>query len=68
MLNYIRTMLRQSERGASALEYALLVAGTAAVLFGIWQTMGDSLREVFEDEHSRMECTQSCYGTPTPSP
>jgi pilus assembly protein Flp/PilA len=52
MLDYLRIMLAartKSERGASAVEYGLLIAGIAALIVVIVFAFGDNLKGVFED-------------------
>ncbi len=57
MLDYLRIMLnarlaKMDERGASAVEYGLLVAGIAAVIVVIVFTLGDTLSGVFNDTNT----------------
>ena len=52
MLDYLRIMLnarlaKMDERGASAVEYGLLVAGIAAVIVAIVFLLGGTLNGVF---------------------
>jgi pilus assembly protein Flp/PilA len=52
MLDYLRIMLnarlgKKDERGASAVEYGLLVAGIAAVIVAIVFLLGGTLQDVF---------------------
>ena len=52
MLDYLRTIVaihltKRDERGASAVEYGLLVAGIAAVIVGIVFLLGGTLSGVF---------------------
>jgi pilus assembly protein Flp/PilA len=53
MLDYLRIMLaartEKSERGASAVEYGLLIAGIAALIVVVVFAFGDSLTGIFED-------------------
>ncbi len=52
MLDYLRIMLaarKDSERGASAVEYGLLIAGIAALVVVIVFAFGDNIRDIFED-------------------
>jgi len=54
MLDYLRIMMnarlaKMDERGASAVEYGLLVAGIAAVIVAIVYRLGDTLSGVFQD-------------------
>lgn len=53
MLDYLRIMLdahkaRMDERGASAVEYGLLIAGIAALIVIVVFAFGGTLRNVFE--------------------
>ena len=53
MLDYLRIMInarlaKMDERGASAVEYGLLVAGIAAVIVGIVFILGDNLQAAFQ--------------------
>ena len=57
MLDYLRIMLngrlaKMDERGASAVEYGLLVAGIAAVIVGIVFILGDTLSGVFNNTNN----------------
>lgn len=66
MLDYLRIMLaarstRMSERGASAVEYGLLIAGIAALIVVVVFAFGGSLTSIFSDTCS--EVTQSATGT-----
>jgi pilus assembly protein Flp/PilA len=52
MLDYLRIMLnarlaKMDERGASAVEYGLLVAGIAAVIVAVVFLLGGTLQGVF---------------------
>ena len=54
MLNYLRIMLdarlaTMEERGASAVEYGLLVAGIAAVIVAIVFLFGGKIHDIFEN-------------------
>ena len=53
MLDYLRIMLAaridRDERGASAVEYGLLIAGIAALIVVIVFAFGDTITGVFED-------------------
>lgn len=54
MLDYLRIMLdaqkaKMDERGASAVEYGLLIAGIAALIVVIVFAFGGVLRAVFTD-------------------
>ena len=52
MLDYLRIMLAakaaKTERGASAVEYGLLIAGIAALIVVIVFAFGDNIRDVFD--------------------
>ena len=57
MLDYLRIMLnarlaKMDERGASAVEYGLLVAGIAAVIVAIVFLLGGTLRGVFSNTNA----------------
>ncbi|MEN8672766.1 Flp family type IVb pilin [Nocardioides sp.] len=45
----------QFERGASAVEYALLIAGVAAVLVVVIVTLGGEVQGMFEDTCTDIE-------------
>jgi pilus assembly protein Flp/PilA len=54
MLDYLRIMLnartaKMDERGASAVEYGLLIAGIAALIVVVVFAFGDNLRSIFQD-------------------
>jgi pilus assembly protein Flp/PilA len=54
MLDYLRIMLNarkaeMDERGASAVEYGLLIAGIAALIVVVVFAFGDTLTGIFED-------------------
>ena len=57
MLDYLRIMLnarlaKMDERGASAVEYGLLVAGIAAVIVGIVFVLGGTLKGAFNNTNA----------------
>ena len=57
MLDYLRIILtarlaRMDERGASAVEYGLLIAGIAALIVVIVFTLGGTLESVFQDTNT----------------
>jgi pilus assembly protein Flp/PilA len=57
VLDYLRIMLnarlaKMDERGASAVEYGLLVAGIAAVIVGIVFILGGNLKTGFDTTNS----------------
>ena len=52
MLDYLRIMLAartDSERGASAVEYGLLIAGIAALIVVVVFAFGGQIEEIFND-------------------
>lgn len=54
MIEYLRTMLsarlsRMDERGASAVEYGLLIAGIAALIVVVVFAFGGLLSQVFQN-------------------
>jgi pilus assembly protein Flp/PilA len=58
MLEYLRIVLAahvKSERGASAVEYGLLIAGVAAMCIVGAQAFGLTLGAIFSAENSRLE-------------
>jgi pilus assembly protein Flp/PilA len=62
MIEYLRIMLnartaKMSDRGASAVEYGLLIAGIAALIVVVVFAFGDSLKGIFSDTCSKV--TQS---------
>ena len=53
MLRYIRTVMRSaSDRGASAVEYGLMVAAIAAVIVGIVFGLGSLVKGTFNTTSS----------------
>ena len=57
MLDYLRIMLnarlaKMDERGASAVEYGLLVAGIAAVIVAVVFLLGNTLNGAFSTTNS----------------
>ena len=57
MLQYIAIRLRaipRSERGATAVEYGLLVAGIAAVIVAVVFTLGTKINTAFTTVNSRL--------------
>jgi pilus assembly protein Flp/PilA len=62
MIDYLRILLnartaKMNERGASAVEYGLLIAGIAALIVVVVFAFGDSLKGIFTDTCSKV--TQS---------
>ena len=54
MLDYLRTVLAahlptRDERGASAVEYGLLIAGIAALIVVVVFAFGDNLTAIFDN-------------------
>jgi pilus assembly protein Flp/PilA len=68
MLDYLRIMLnahkaKMDERGASAVEYGLLIAGIAALIIVVIFAFGGVLKSVFHDTCASIEgggTTGSC--------
>jgi pilus assembly protein Flp/PilA len=64
MLDYLRIMLnartaKMDERGASAVEYGLLIAGIAALIVVVVFAFGDSLTGIFKDTCSKVTASAS---------
>ena len=53
-------LARRDERGASAVEYGLLVAGVAAILVVITFAFGDNIRDVFDSTCSSVAADSTC--------
>ena len=78
MLDYMRIMInarlaKMDERGASAVEYGLLVAGIAAVIVAIVFLLGGTLSGVFDKTNSSETGTFAtkttlCHGSCADSP
>ena len=67
MLDYLRILLnarfsKMEERGASAVEYGLLIAGIAALIVAVVFVFGGTIRDVFQDT-----CDQVAGGAGTGS-
>jgi pilus assembly protein Flp/PilA len=62
MLSRLRNFfaLRHSERGASAVEYGLLVAGIAALVVVAVFALGDNIKDVFDDTCSSVAADTAC--------
>jgi pilus assembly protein Flp/PilA len=64
MLDYLRIMIAartaNSERGASAVEYGLLIAGIAALIVVIVFAFGDNIRDIFEDTCKSVASSSGC--------
>ena len=57
MIQYLQILLnarRDDERGATAVEYGLLVALIAAVTIGIVVTLGGQINQAFTDVSSQL--------------
>lgn len=64
MLDYLRIMIAartaNSERGASAVEYGLLIAGIAALVVVIVFAFGDNIKDIFEDTCKAVASAGTC--------
>ena len=65
MIDYLRILLdarlaKMDERGASAVEYGLLIAGIAALVVVIVFAFGDNIRDIFEDTCKSIAGSASC--------
>ena len=65
MLDYLRIMLnaraaKMNERGASAVEYGLLIAGIAALIVVIVFAFGDNLKDVFDETCQSVASDSEC--------
>ena len=66
MLAYLRKGMRSVEdRGASAVEYGLLVAAIAAVIVGAVFTLGGSVKNAFSNTSTAL-CSQAAAPCPAP--
>jgi pilus assembly protein Flp/PilA len=59
MIDYLRILLnarvaKMDQRGASAVEYGLLIAGIAALIVVVVFAFGDSLKGIFTDTCSKV--------------
>ena len=68
MLDYLRIMLnaqkaKMDERGASAVEYGLLIAGIAALIIVVIFAFGGVLNKVFNDTCSSVNNKGSAGGS-----
>jgi pilus assembly protein Flp/PilA len=68
MLDYLRIMLnaqkaKMDERGASAVEYGLLIAGIAALIIVVIFAFGGVLKGVFDDTCSSVNNQGNSGGT-----
>jgi len=61
MLSHIRKVLRNGrDRGASAVEYGLMVAAIAAVIVGIVFGLGTLVKNAFSKTSSCISATATC--------
>ena len=65
MLDYLRIMLNArkaelDERGASAVEYGLLIAGIAALIVAVVFAFGDALTGIFTDTCTAVASGADC--------
>jgi pilus assembly protein Flp/PilA len=67
MIDYLRTMIaaqkaKMDERGASAVEYGLLIAGIAALIVAVVFLFGGALSGIFSDTCNSIGASsgQSC--------
>ena len=65
MLDYLRIMLaarsaKMDERGASAVEYGLLIAGIAALVVVIVFAFGDNIRDIFDETCKSVSGSTTC--------
>ena len=70
MLDFLKIMLdsrfaKMEERGASAVEYGLLIAGIAAVVVALVLTLGATITDRFKDTN---ECVASASHSATDCP
>lgn len=62
MLEFLRIMLdarfaKMDERGASAVEYGLLVAGIAAVIVAVVFLLGDNIQGAFDKTNASIDAS-----------
>ena len=65
MLDYLRIMLnaniaRREERGASAVEYGLLIAGIAALIVAVVFVFGETIQGVFTETCTAVNNDEAC--------
>lgn len=65
MIDYLRILLnarfaKMEERGASAVEYGLLIAGIAALIVAIVFTFGGAIAGIFQDTCDSVAGSASC--------
>ena len=67
MLAYLRKVMRRAEdRGASAVEYGLMVAAIAAVIVGLVFALGSNIKGAFQTTNNQI-CAQASGNVPIPS-
>lgn len=49
LINYLAALLKRDDKGATAVEYGLLVALIAAVIVGVVFVLGGQVNEGFQD-------------------
>jgi pilus assembly protein Flp/PilA len=69
MLQYLMILLdshraRMDERGASAVEYGLLIAGIAALIVTIVFAFGDNIHDIFDSTCQGVNGTTACTKDP----
>ena len=69
MLDYLRIMIAartaKSERGASAVEYGLLIAGIAALVVVIVFAFGDNIKDIFSETCDAVASGSGCNSDAT---
>ena len=65
MLDYLRILVnarlaKMEERGASAVEYGLLVAGIAALVLAAVFLLGDGIKGLFQETCNTISDTATC--------
>ena len=64
MLDYLRNLFtcrrRDNDRGASAVEYGLLVAGIAAVIVTIVFIFGNKIENIFNNTCAKVNSNTAC--------
>jgi len=65
VIDYLRALLapylsKDDERGASAVEYGLLIAGIAALIVIIVFAFGDNIKDVFDSTCQSVASQSSC--------
>lgn len=65
MLDYLRALLapylpKDDERGASAVEYGLLIAGIAALIVIIVFAFGDNIKDIFDKTCQSVASEANC--------